>query len=159
MSSNSRGGMLAVLKRLVQEVARIPHLEQALSHLTSEVKLAMDVDACSLYLADYDNQVFILRATDGLANHAIGNVKIGFSEGLIGWVGQREEPVNVENAPKHRRFKVVPEVQEERYPAFLGTPLIHQRKVLGVLTVQQTSLRQFNEDEEAFLVTLAAQMA
>lgn len=159
MSANNQGSMLAVLKRLVQEVARIPDLEQALSHLTTEVKVAMDVDACSLYLANYDDQRFVLRATNGLSPTAVGNVAIGFSEGLIGWVGQREEPVNVENAPSHPRFKVVPEVQEESYPAFLGTPLIHQRKVLGVLTVQQTSLRKFSEDEEAFLVTLAAQIA
>ena len=159
MSTNERGGMLAVLKRIVQEVSRIPHLEQALSHLTSQVKQSMSVDVCSLYLSDFENQTFVLRATDGLASHAIGSVSIGFSEGLIGWVGQREEPVNVYDAPNHSRFKHVPEVEEESYPSFLGTPLIHQRKVLGVLAVQQTNHRRFSEDEEAFLVTLAAQIA
>ncbi|MFC3094286.1 phosphoenolpyruvate-protein phosphotransferase PtsP [Alteromonas sediminis] len=151
--------MLAVLKRLVQEVARIPHLEQALLHLTTQVKQAVGVDSCSLYLADYDNQAFVLRATDGLSVNAIGKVSIGFAEGLIGWVGQREEPVNIEDAPKHPRFKVIDEVQEEHYHAFLGTPIIHHRRVLGVLTMQQAKKRKFSEDEEAFLVTLAAQIA
>lgn len=159
MSSEARGGMLGVLKKIVQEVARIPHLEEALSHLTTRVKGAMKVDSCSLYLADYENQTHVLRATDGLSHEAIDNVSIGFSEGLIGWVGQREEPVNVQDAHKHPRFKAVPEVKEENYAAFLGTPLIHQRKVLGVLTIQQAEKRQFDEDEEAFLVTLAAQIS
>lgn len=159
MTALKRNDMLAVLKRLVQEVARIPHLEQALLHLTTQVKQAMAVDSCSLYLADNDNKTFVLRATDGLSPEAIGKVKIGFDEGLIGWVGQREEPVNVSDAPKHPRFKVIPAVHEESYHAFLGTPIIHQRRVLGVLTMQQASTRMFNEDEEAFLVTLAAQIA
>ena len=64
MSSLEKSDMLAVLKRLVQEVARIPHLEQALLHLTTQVKQAVSVDSCSLYLADYDTQSFVLRATD-----------------------------------------------------------------------------------------------
>jgi len=159
MSVLEKSNMLAVLKRLVQEVARIPHLEQALLHLTTQVKQAVGVDSCSLYLADYDNQAFILRATDGLSPKAIGKVSIGFAEGLIGWVGQREEPVNIEDAPRHPRFKVIDEVQEENYHAFLGTPIIHHRRVLGVLTMQQANKRKFSEDEEAFLVTLAAQIA
>ena len=38
-------------------------------------------------------------------------------------------------------------------------PIIHQRRVLGVLVVQQRDSRKFDESEEAFLVTLAAQLA
>lgn len=151
--------MLTTLKRIVQELNRIPGLDPALARLVSLVKEAMQVDSCSLYLADYEQQHFELRATDGLAPDAIGQVKIGFSEGLIGLVGQREEPLNIENAHQHPRFKHYDEVKEEQYNAFLGTPIIYQRKVLGVLTMQQQAMRRFSEDEEAFLVTLATQIA
>lgn len=151
--------MLTTLKRIVQELNRAPELEVALQQLVSMVKQAMQVDSCSLYLADYDAQHFQLRATDGLAQAAVGQVNIGFAEGLIGLVGQREEPLNIENAHQHPRFKHYAEVQEENYYAFLGTPIIYQRKVLGVITMQHRDLRRFNEDEEAFLVTLATQIA
>lgn len=151
--------MLTTLKRIVQELNRIPGLDPAIQRLVFLVKEAMRVDSCSLYLADYQHQQFVLRATDGLARSAIGQVKIGFSEGLIGLVGQREEPLNIENAHEHPRFKHFSEVQEENYNAFLGTPIIYQRKVLGVLTMQHQDRRRFSEDEEAFLVTLATQIA
>lgn len=151
--------MLTTLKRIVQEVNQIPDLDDALKCLANRLQEAMKVDSCSIYLADYEQQHFVLMATEGLAKDAIGKVTIGFSEGLIGLIGQREEPLNISDARSHPRFKHYPEVKEEKYHAFLGTPLIHQRKVLGVLTLQQEGKRRFSEDEEAFLVTLSAQLA
>ena len=153
------GNILTTLKRIVQEMNQVPDLDQALFRLASRVKHTMQVDSCSIYLADYEKQDFVLKATDGLHPDAVELVRIGFSEGLIGLVGQREEPLNIENAHQHPRFKHYPEVKEENYNAFLGTPIIHQRKVLGVITMQQKAMRRFGEDEEAFLVTLATQLA
>ena len=156
--SNS-GAMLTTLKRIVQEMNQIPALDTALFRLASRVKQTLNVDSCSIYLADNEAKAFILKATDGLHPDAVENVRIGFTEGLIGLVGQREEPLNIANAQHHPRFKHYPEVKEDNYNAFLGTPITNQRRVLGVITLQQTDLRRFSEDEEAFLVTLAAQLA
>ena len=151
--------MLATLKRIVQEMNRIPALDTALFRLATRVKQTLNVDSCSIYLADYEAQHFVLKATDGLHPEAVEHVRIGFSEGLIGLVGQREEPLNIVDAHQHPRFKHYPEVKEDNYNAFLGTPIINQRRVLGVITLQQAQMRRFSEDEEAFLVTLATQLA
>jgi phosphotransferase system enzyme I (PtsP) len=151
--------MLTTLKRIVQEVNQIPVFDDALSCLAIRLIEALKVDSCSIYLADYEQQHFMLVATEGLAKSAVGQVSIGFSEGLVGLIGQREEPLNISDAQRHPRFKQYPEVQEDSYHAFLGAPIIHQRKVLGVLTIQEKHKRRFSEDEEAFLVTLAMQLA
>ncbi|HBZ95979.1 MAG TPA: phosphoenolpyruvate-protein phosphotransferase PtsP, partial [Pseudomonas sp.] len=47
----------------------------------------------------------------------------------------------------------------EDYASFLGAPILHHRRVMGVLVVQQKERRQFDEGEEAFLVTMRAQLA
>lgn len=151
--------MLTTLRRIVLAFGQEPELDVALLNLVSQVKKAMNTECCSIYLADYEQEHFILRASDGLAKDSLGQFFIGFSEGLVGLVGQREEPINIANAQKHPRFKHAPQVQEEEFNAFLGTPIIHQRRVLGVISIQQKKARQFTENEEAFLVTLAAQIA
>lgn len=151
--------MLNTLRRIVQQVNQAAELPDALQLLVAETKKAMVTDCCSVYLANYDLQCFELMATDGLDASAVGRVSLNFSEGLVGLVGQREEPINVADAQSHPRFKYFPEVKEELLCAFLGTPIIHQRKVMGVLVVQQRESRQFSANEEAFLVTLAAQLA
>ena len=38
-------------------------------------------------------------------------------------------------------------------------PVVHQKKVLGVIVVQQKMARVFSQDEESFLITLSAQLA
>ena len=48
---------------------------------------------------------------------------------------------------------------ETPYHGFLGVPIIQHGRVLGVLVVRQRQVRKFDEEEEAFLVTLAAQLA
>ncbi|VFT75396.1 phosphocarrier protein kinase/phosphorylase [Klebsiella aerogenes] len=84
---------------------------------------------------------------------------LAFDEGLVGLVGRLAEPINLADAQKHPSFKYIPAVKEDRFRAFLGVPIIQRRQLLGVLVVQQRELRQFDESEESFLVTLATQMA
>ena len=151
--------MLTTLRRIVLEFSQEAELQVALERMVSNVKRALNTDCCSIYLADYQEQHFLLMASDGLAKTSQGQTSIGFSEGLVGLVGQREEPLNISNAQKHQDFIHTPEVEEDDYNAFLGTPIIHRRKVLGILSIQQKKSRQFTENDEAFLVTLTAQLA
>lgn len=151
--------MLTTLRRIVLEFSQDPDLEHALLRMVTQVKKSMNTDCCSIYLADYEKEHFLLMASDGLAIDSQGLASVGFSEGLVGLVGQREEPINIVNAQQHPHFIHAPEVQEDEFNAFLGTPIIHQRKVLGILTIQQKVDRYFTENEEAFLVTLSAQLA
>jgi len=151
--------MLTTLRRIVLEFSQNAELDNALCRMVAQIKQAMKTDCCSIYLADHQKQHFLLMASDGLAESSLGRTTIGFTEGLIGLVGQREEPLNIANAQYHPQFIHAPEVEEDELNAFLGTPIIHQRKMLGILSIQQKQARHFTENEEAFLVTLSAQLA
>ncbi|WMN59346.1 phosphoenolpyruvate--protein phosphotransferase [Pseudoalteromonas xiamenensis] len=151
--------MLATLRTIAEAVAQEPSLDAALNRFVSMVKEAMQTECCSIYFADYSQDNFILMATNGLNPSAVGTFRMGFTEGLVGLVAQREEPINVAYAQAHPRFKLSPEVNEEGYNAFLSVPVVHQRKVLGVIVVQQKAARVFSHDEESFLITLSAQLA
>jgi phosphotransferase system enzyme I (PtsP) len=151
--------MLDTLRRIVQEVNSAPDLQSALDIIVARVKISVGVDVASVYLLDAVNHDFVLRATDGLRKDAIGKVRLGYHEGLVGMVCEREEPVNIEDAPSHPRYRFISETGENPYHGFLGVPIIQHGKVLGVLVVRQRVVRKFGDDEEAFLVTLAAQLA
>jgi len=151
--------VLTQLRSIVEEVTSAPSFQEALDSLVTHTRRVMHTDCCSVYLADEYNQHFVLMATEGLAADAAGLTRLSYSEGVVGLVGQREEPINLADVQSHPHFKYLPEVKEEEFRSFLGTPIIHQRRVLGVLVVQQKDQRQFNESEESFLVTLAAQLA
>ncbi len=150
--------MLHYLSSIVQEVGVAKDLPSVLGIIVERVKSAMKTDVCSIYLRDGDGK-FLLMATEGLNPDAVGVVRLSREEGLIGWVVGREEPINLDDAESHPRYQYFPETGEERYSSFLGVPVIHHRVVLGVLVVQQTERRKFDESEEAFLVTISAQLA
>ena len=151
--------MLDILRKLVNDVDNAPNLLAALDVIVQSVRDALNTEVCSIYLLDERSNRYVLMATHGLNPDAVGNVSLGFSEGLVGLVGQREELINLEDASSHPRFHYLPETGEDRYNSFLGVPIMNRRKVLGVLVVQQQEKRRFGEAEEAFLVTLSAQIS
>ena len=150
---------LETLRRIVQEVDSNVDLVDTLLVIARWVKNEMGVHVCSLYLTDQFTGRFVLMATEGLNPSAIGRVELAPNEGLVGLVAERLEPMNIGNASAHPHYKFVPECGEEPYRSFLGVPVLHQRKLLGVLVVQQKSARRFKHSDVAFLVTLAAHLA
>lgn len=151
--------MLDSLRNIVQEVNAAPDLQTALNVIVRRVRESMGTEVCTVYLRDPDTGRFIFSANEGLNPDLIGKISLGPDEGLVGLVANREEPFNTDDAESHPNFFYLPGIGEERYSSFLGTPIIHQRRVLGVLIVQQVEQRRFDEAEEAFLVTCSAQLA
>jgi phosphotransferase system enzyme I (PtsP) len=150
--------MLKTLKRIVQDVTTTSNLKEALLTLVRQVREALSVDAVSVYLIDNKHAEYVLIATDGLSKQAESMVRISLNQGLIGLVGRREEPINIENAPLHPAFYHDSKLEESHLHAFLGVPIIQHRKLYGVISVQQTQQRCFDDAEEAFLITLTAQL-
>ncbi|MFT5117973.1 MAG: phosphotransferase system enzyme I (PtsP), partial [Kiritimatiellia bacterium] len=150
--------MLDSLRAITQEVNSAPSLRSAMEIIVQRIHVAMHTQVCSVYLRDESGD-FVLRATQGLLPDAVGKVKMGLNQGLVGYVAKRGEPINLENAEGHSKYLYFPETGEERYISFLGVPIVHQRKVLGVLTVQQFERRRFDDNDESFLVTLSAQLS
>lgn len=151
--------MIEVLRKIVQQVNAAEGLPEALDIIVERVREAMGTEVCSVYMRDPDSGRLVFKATKGLNPLQIDVASLAPGEGLVGLVAEREEPVNLEDAESHPSFQYLVDLGEEQYHSFLGAPIIHQRKVLGVLVVQQVEKRRFDESEEAFLVTMSAQLA
>ncbi|MEO1081389.1 MAG: phosphoenolpyruvate--protein phosphotransferase [Pseudomonadota bacterium] len=151
--------MLEILRNIVLELNAADSLDVVLRIIVSRVRMAMGTEVCSVYIRDRAVERFVFRATEGLNTTQIDKASLALGEGLVGLVAEREEPINLEDAEQHPNFQLLPDIGEEPFHAFLGVPIIHQRDVLGVLVVQQSQRRRFDESEEAFLVTLSAQLA
>ncbi len=151
--------MLDSLRRIVQQVNAAGDLNSALEVIVVEVCKVMGTEVCSVFLHDTATDRYVFMATEGLNREQAGVASLAPGEGLVAQVAKREEPLNLEAAEAHPSFYALPEIGEEAFSSFLGVPIIHQRRVLGVLVVQQQQRRRFDESDEAFLVTLSAQLA
>jgi len=151
--------MLDILRSIIQELNGAVDLPSTLDIIVRRVQKAMGTRVCSVYLLDQNLGRYVLMATKGLDNAAVGRVSLSPEEGLVGLVAQRAEPVNLDKANSHPRYRYIPETREEEFESFLGVPVIHHGDVLGVLVVQQQESRVFDSADEAFLITLSAQLA
>ena len=151
--------MLDQLRGIVQRVNAAKDLQSALDIIVLRVREALNTQVCSVYLFDTDINSHVLMASEGLNKEAIGHVSLEIGEGLVGLVAKHAEPINLQDASSHPSYHYIEETGEEIFHAFLGVPIIHHRSVLGVLVVQHEERRAFDEGEEAFLITLSAQLA
>ena len=151
--------MLSSLRTIVQEVNSARSLSEVLAIIVKEVRDAMSAGVCSVYLFDESDQSYVLMATEGLRQESIGKVRMAMREGLVGLVAAKEEPLNLQDADQHPNFAYFEETGEAPFHSFLGVPIIHHRKVLGVLVLQQETRRRFASEEEAFVVTVCAQLS
>jgi phosphotransferase system, enzyme I, PtsP len=150
--------MLVNSCQIVKEVNNTTQLDQALSLVVQRVKSSMDANACSIYLNDTQTDQYLLMAASGLIPDAVGRARVNLNDGLVGWVAAHEEAVNLSNAADHPGFRHIPEIGDESFHGFMGAPIIHHGRVLGVMVAQKLELRRFDDDEAAFFTTLATQL-
>lgn len=142
--------MLTVLRRIAQEIDLAGDLVSALNIVARCVREAMQVHLCRIYLVDHKQKQYVLMAFDNNEILPMPSPSLALDDGLLGLISQRVAPVahlNLMGDKTHEKL------------AFLGVPIVYHRQVLGVIAVEEANHRIFSEDEETFLVTLAAQLA
>lgn len=149
---------LRLLEELTVLLARGGEPGEALEGLVRMVAAAFDCEVCSLYSYDPASGLLSLAATHGLPARTIGRVTMSKAEGLVGLVVEQEEPVVVDDALAHPRFKFFPETGEEKYHSFLGVPVGDGAAVGGVLVVQSRRRRRFAPEDVSLARSVAGQV-
>ncbi|HAO91689.1 MAG TPA: phosphoenolpyruvate-protein phosphotransferase PtsP, partial [Succinivibrio sp.] len=93
--------ILLALRQIISAVSLKSSFEEAIASLVEKIRSTMHTDCCSLYLLNARKTVLSLAATDGLSKESIGKASLQLGEGLVGLVGQKEELINLADAPSH----------------------------------------------------------
>ena len=150
---------VTLLADVAEIVSRSHDLHETLSNVVDLVAKRLDADVCSIYLTDGDFSRLRLSATVGLYKDAVGRVELGVEEGLVGLAAERKEPVVIEHAREHPRYKYFPETGEERFESLMAAPLIVRGLAIGVLAVQTVVSRLFEQRDVDTLQTCAQLIA
>jgi phosphoenolpyruvate-protein phosphotransferase len=148
---------LALLREIVIEASRAENLEQQIDCVVNKVHQAMRAEVCSLYLNN-GSQDLVLLATVGLNRRVAGRLRLAVGEGLVGTIAAKQLALRLEKASLHPAYRYFPETGEEAFEAFLGVPIVHLGRTLGVLVLQDREPRSFDNEDEAFLYTVATQL-
>ncbi|WP_052341810.1 phosphoenolpyruvate--protein phosphotransferase [Salinarimonas rosea] len=118
----------------------------------------MVAEVCSVYVLRAD-QTLELYATEGLNREAVHLTTMRADEGLVGLIAREAQPLALADAQTHPSFSYKPETGEEIYHGFLGVPVLRAGNTLGVLVVQNRTMRTYTEEEVEALQTTAMVLA
>lgn len=76
-------------------------------------------------------------------------------EGITGTVAKNGEYLALTNASLDPRYKEFSELQEEKYNSMLSFPLADKNGVVGVINLNATSMKKFQQDEIYFVSIIA----
>ncbi len=158
-STLSERSLLVTLEEIGQLLAVNGRPTESLQNIVGLIRERCGTEVCSVYLLEPDRKHLVLTASVGLRADAIGRVRMGCHEGLVGLVAEQMRPQAFTNAAGHPRFKFFPEAGEDIYHTFLGVPLVDRGSLQGVLVVQTTDPREFSGDEISMLVAATAQLS
>lgn len=146
------------MNRLRAVMAADMDTEARLQQVVRLIANTMVADVCSIYRRTQDDRLELI-ATEGLRADAVHRTFMSLEEGLVGQIAMTAQPLSIQDAPLHPHFSYRPETGEDPYNAFLGVPILRGGRVIGVLTVQNQSTRQYENDEIDSLQTIAMVLA
>jgi signal transduction protein with GAF and PtsI domain len=128
-------------------------LPEMLQQIADKMATQLKVSVCTIYLLEGDE--LVMAASHGFDSTFVGKIRIKVGEGITGIVAKTREYLALTNATLDPRYKQFPELQEEKYNAMLSFPISDKNGVAGVINLNATSMKKFQEDEIYFVSIIA----
>ncbi len=158
MSNAAVSGPRILFRQLRRVMAGQGDAELRLQTIVGLIASNMIAEVCSCYLMRAGD-VLELFATQGLNKEAVHRTRLRVGEGLVGDIAAHARPLNLSDAQSHPQFAYRPETGEEAYHSLLGAPILRGGRVIGVLVVQNRTMRHYTEEEVEAIQTVAMVVA
>ncbi len=150
------------LLEISNAVGSVMEIEDILQRICDIGVRVMDTKTCSIYLIDEEDPGFlVLRASHGLSRaEELGVRGFRLGEGPPGWAAAENQTLALRDATHDFRNAALDDTAEEqRYIAYICTPLRIQDDVVGVLSIRREHPTDWREEEIVFAEIIAKQIA
>jgi signal transduction histidine kinase len=151
---------LRALGDVSQAVNSTIDLETVLSTIVAKATQLSGTEAGAIYVFDDAGQEFRLRATYGMDDKIIGEIRdrhIRIGETAIGAAAERRAPVQIPDIQNDPSSLVLDVIVRAGFRAWLTVPLLSPDAVIGALVVRRKQPGEFPKSTVELLQTFAAQ--
>jgi two-component sensor histidine kinase len=137
-------------------------LDQTLIVITKVVAEELDADLCSIFFYDELQRMLTLRATNGPRPLGGLHFTLRLGEGYSGWVADQGKPLLVRDALTDLHFASEARAYSAEYHGLISVPIIFfgsSERLIGVISVQTSAMREFTGRERNFLEVVAGIIA
>ena len=162
MDNDSAGKYIKALMDISRAITSDLFLEDLLKLIVMVTAKVMDVDICSLWLIENEDEspVIRLKATQAIAPEYVKDRSLNMNEGVVGHVATHRKPLVLKNVLRSRRFKEKEMARRLGLASMLGVPLqVKDGRTIGVLNCFTSTPHTFSQTEINLLTTVANQAA
>ena len=137
-------------------------LDQTLETITTIVVQELQVDLCTIFFYDELQRMLTLRATNGPRPLGGMHFTLRLGEGYSGWVADKGTPLLVRDALADAHFSSEVRTYSSEYHGLMAIPIIffgNTQRLIGVISVQSTAVREFTTMERNFVEVVAGIVA
>jgi uroporphyrinogen-III synthase len=144
---------IAVLNKMATRLSAADPLHEVLHEVVEFVVSIVKCDSCLIYLLEGDE--LVLRSSKNSHPEVVGRLSMRVGQGITGWVAQHREPVVIaQKAYEDPRFRLLNELPEDRFEAFLSVPLVCGGHLVGVINLQNRVPYQYTKREVSLIATI-----
>ena len=152
---------MVTLHEITHALESSDNLESLLEYIMQKSQNVMSAEAASLMLVLEDTNELEFKVTLGPKAKEVKPFKLPIGKGISGWVAQTGEAVLIADAYSDPRFD--PSFDKRsgfRTNSMLCVPMIHQSKIVGVMTlINKLDGKPFNENDQNLFTIFASQAA
>jgi len=136
-------------------------LTDLLDTTVREVAASTVANACAIFLYDQATDSLALRSAIGLNPSSVGALTVRRGLGITGQAAIQGKTIVATDARRHVAYLSAPATGDVVYASQISVPIIvHGSNLLvGVLNILSVAQRSFDNDEVAFLETIAGELA
>lgn len=143
---------LSLLHEMAGRVAMATPLDEVLADVVEVVTSIVKTDSCFVYVLEDEH--LVLRASKNPHPEVVNRLKLKVGLGITGWVAEHRQPVAIaQSASEDKRFQTFNELPEDTFEAFLSVPIVSQKRVIGVINLQNRAQHRYS-DREIKLVSM-----
>jgi len=152
---------LTVLYQVSTSLAAVKPLGELASHALLTVVEAMGYTRANYFTFEEGEQTFYLSESVGFPDEILTQFqqelvfRLGEERGLVGLVGQRQEPLILTDTKRDPRWITV----DETIRSALFVPVAHEGHLLGVISFLSTETGTFTDEDAKDVMTLANNLA
>jgi len=152
---------MVTLHEITHALESSDNLDSLLEYIMQKSQNVMTAEAASLMLVIEESNELEFKVTLGPRAVEVKPFRLPLGQGISGWVAQTGEAVLISDAYSDPRFD--PSFDKRsgfKTDSMLCVPMIHQSKVVGVMTlINKLDGKRFNENDQNLFTIFASQAA
>jgi uroporphyrinogen-III synthase len=142
-----------LLHEIGSRLAAASPLHDVLDSVVEFASVLVECDSCLIYVLEGDD--LVLRASKQPHPDVVDRLKLRVGQGITGWVAEHLEPVALSHdASKDPRFRMLNELPEDSYEAFLSVPLLSRGRMVGVINLQHRRAHLYTQRQIRLISTI-----